>query len=169
MTQKNVDALLKQWNQVKGEIEELTKLGQASVTDIQKKVDGFVKSAEKDFKNIVDKDLPALVKKFQKEKATLEKTVEKTVNEEIKKAKAYLEGHKKELNKIQKLVESYLPKKKKAAKKKATKKKATKKAASKKATKKKAAAKKTTKKAVAKKTTKKAPAKTTKKAAPKKK
>lgn len=167
MTQKNVDAVLKQWNQVKAEIEELAQLGQTSVNDLQKKVDAFVKSAEKDLKNIVDKDLPALVKRFQKEKVSLEKMVEKSINAEIKKAKKYLQGHKKELNKIQKLVESYLPK---AAKKKATKKKTAKKSAKKKTTKKKVTTKKkTAKKKVAKKTTKKAAKKTTKKASAKKK
>lgn len=77
-----------------------------------------------------------LVDRFQSERKTLEKKIEKTVSEEVKKAKKFMNEQKKELDKIQKKVEVVL-KKKKTAKKKTTAKKAparkktTKKAASK--------------------------------------
>lgn len=154
MTQKNVEAVLKQWNQMKNEIEQLSQVGQASLKEIQAKIDAFIKNAEKDLTDLVEKDLANLMKTFQKEKKSLEGLVEKRVNEEIKKAKAFLQGHKKELDKIQKLVETYVPALKK-------------KSATKKTTKKKTATKKTTKKAAAKTATKKASKKTAKKVAKK--
>lgn len=79
-----------------------------------------------------------LVDKFHVEKKGLEKRIEKTVIDEMKKAKRFMNEQKKELNKIQKKVEAAI-KKRQTTLKKATKK----------------VAKKTTKK-VAKKATKKA-------------
>ena len=83
-----------------------------------------------------------LVDKFHVEKKGLEKRIEKTVVDEMKKAKKFMNEQKKELNKIQKKVETAI-KKRQASIKKVTKKVATK------ATKK--VAKKTTKKVSAKK------------------
>jgi len=82
-----------------------------------------------------------LVDKFHVEKKSLEKRIEKTVLDEVKKAKKFMTEQKKELNKMQKKVEVVLKKKKAATKKKVAPK-ATKKVAAKKATKKKAASKK---------------------------
>lgn len=68
-----------------------------------------------------------LVTKFQAERKNLEKKIEKTVQEEVKKARKFMTEQKKELNKIQKKVEAVMkktPKKKVAKKKTATKKKA---------------------------------------------
>lgn len=61
-----------------------------------------------------------LVDKFHVEKKSLEKRIEKTVLEEVKKAKKFMNEQKKELDKIQKKVEVALKKKKKVSKKKAT-------------------------------------------------
>lgn len=72
-----------------------------------------------------------LVDKFHVEKKGLEKRIEKTVVDEMKKAKKFMNEQKKELNKIQKKVEAAI-KKRQAAVKKVTKKvakKATKKVA----------------------------------------
>lgn len=72
-----------------------------------------------------------LVNKFHSEKKSLEKRIEKTVTEEMKKAKKFMNEQKKELNKIQKKVEVVLRKKKISLGKKTTRKipsKATKKA-----------------------------------------
>lgn len=80
-----------------------------------------------------------LVDKFHTEKKSLEKRIEKTVSEEMKKAKKFMNDQKKELNKIQKKVEVVLKKKKTGIKKK-TSSKSTKKAAPR-ATKKKASSK----------------------------
>lgn len=81
-----------------------------------------------------------LVDKFHVEKKSLEKRIEKTVLDEVKKAKKFMAEQKKELNKMQKKVEVVLKKKKAATKKKVAPK-ATKKVAAKKVTKKKAASK----------------------------
>lgn len=74
-----------------------------------------------------NKSLHGLVDKFHAEKKLLEKKIEKSVHEEIKKAKKFLAEQKKELNIISKKVESMISKKplKKSTKKVATKKKAT--------------------------------------------
>lgn len=86
-----------------------------------------------------------LVDKFQVEKKSMEKRIEKTVLEEVKRAKKFMTEQKKELNKIQKKVEAALKNKKTSSKKKAAPKKAaTKKVAAKataKTTKKKASSK----------------------------
>lgn len=70
-----------------------------------------------------------LVDKFHTEKKSLEKKIEKTVVDEVKKAKKFMNEQKKELNRIQKKVEGIISKKKAEAKKKVTK--ATKKVAKK--------------------------------------
>lgn len=110
MTKKSITTLTKQWSDLKKEIETLVKKGQTSAKDTQKRIDAFLKSAEKDFNGIMDKDLPKFVSKIKREKATLEKRVEKLVNEEIRRAKKFLGEHKKELDKLQKSIESFLPK-----------------------------------------------------------
>ena len=81
-----------------------------------------------------------LVDKFHSEKKSLEKRIEKTVQDEVKKAKKFMNEQKKELNKIQKKVEVVLKKKSKSTKKVAKKAapKATKKVPAARATKKKA-------------------------------
>ncbi len=66
-----------------------------------------------------------LVDKFHAEKRTLEKRIEKTVVDEVKKAKKFMTEQKKELNRIQKKVEAAISKRqgsKKKSAKKATKK-----------------------------------------------
>ncbi|MEA9356340.1 hypothetical protein SHI21_09010 [Bacteriovorax sp. PP10] len=68
-----------------------------------------------------------LVDKFHAEKRVLEKRIEKTVVDEVKKAKKFMTEQKKELNKIQKKVEAAISKRQGAKKKSA--KKATKKVA----------------------------------------
>lgn len=114
------------------------------MAEAQKKVQDFVKTTEAELKNIVEKDLPTLLQKFNKEKVALEKTVEKTVKEEVKKAQNFVGAHKKELEKLQKKIEEMLDQRgiklPQALKSKTTKKakasKATKKAPAKKATRK---------------------------------
>jgi membrane-bound lytic murein transglycosylase B len=58
-----------------------------------------------------------LVDKFHTERKSLEKKIEKTVSEEVKKAKKFMNEQKKELDKIQKKVEVALKKKKTTKKK----------------------------------------------------
>ncbi len=75
--------------------------------------------------------LHVIVERFQAEKKVLEKKIEKTVHEEISKAKKFLNDQKKELNSLSKKVETMMKKKKKSPAKKTTKKKVTKKKAKK--------------------------------------
>ncbi len=95
-----------------------------------------------ELKNEIDKlrskhIVQGLKDKFISEKKMLEKKIEKTVVEEMKKAKKFMTEQKKELNKIQKKVEAAVSKKAKPSTKKVVSKKATKKTVTK-ATKKKA-------------------------------
>jgi predicted nucleic acid-binding Zn ribbon protein len=69
-----------------------------------------------------------LVDKFYAEKKVLERRIEKTVVDEMKKAKKFMNEQKKELDKIQKKVEAAISKRQSASKKKVAKK-ATKKVA----------------------------------------
>ena len=148
MAKRTSASIIKNWSSIKKEVRELGK-SKNPVQDAQKILRSFVIQAEKDIKQVVAKDIPKLVTRFKKERKDLEKTVEKLVKTEIKKAQKFIKDHKKDLGKLQKKVESYLPKRKKVSKKK-TKKKTT---SRKKVTKKKAspAKKKGTKKKVTKK------------------
>ena len=69
-----------------------------------------------------------LVDKFHAEKKVLERRIEKTVIDEVKKAKKFMNEQKKELDKIQKKVEAVISKRQSGLKKKVAKK-ATKKVA----------------------------------------
>lgn len=147
----------KNWKEFAKTVESTLKKNGIPFDQIQKKVKTLTNKAEKDFYKVMDKDLPKMLKNFRKEKQSLEKMVEATIQDEIKKAKKFIDEHKKELNKLQDRVEKYAMKTSKTASKTAStaRKKATK--AAKKATKKvaKVTKKKTTKKKATKKTTKK--------------
>lgn len=100
-----------------------------SFQELKKEIEGLKKN----------RALHGIVTKFNSEKKSLEKKIEKVVHIEIKKAKKFLDDQKKELNVLQKKVESVIARKGKKPAKKVTKKvavKATKKV-SKKATSKK--------------------------------
>ncbi len=97
--------------------------------DAQKRVEKLIKNAEKDFKKLIESNIPDVMKKFQEEKAQIEIMVDKIIKEEIKKAKSFVVSQKKELSKLQKKLEGILKTKKTAKGKKASKKKTTKKVA----------------------------------------
>lgn len=97
--------------------------------DAQKRVEKLIKNAEKDFKKLIESNIPDVMKKFQEEKAQIEIMVDKIIKEEIKKAKSFVASQKKELSKLQKKLEGILKTKKTAKGKKASKKKTTKKVA----------------------------------------
>ena len=117
---------IKSFSDIKKELNSLkvkTNLG-----DAQKKVEKLIKKAEKDFKKLIENNIPDVMKKFQEEKVQIEVMVDKIIKEEIKKAKAFVAGQKKEFAKLQKKLEGIL----KTKKGKKTAKKATKKVSSKK-------------------------------------
>lgn len=112
---------IKSFSDIKKELNSLkvkTNLG-----DAQKKVEKLIKKAEKDFKKLIENNIPDVMKKFQEEKVQIEVMVDKIIKEEIKKAKAFVAGQKKEFAKLQKKLEGILKTKKgKKPAKKATKK-----------------------------------------------
>jgi hypothetical protein len=71
-------------NEIKKNVE--TFIADVNVNELKESLNTMVKDAQKDFSNLVDKDLGALKTKFAKEKSILEK-----------KAKKFYEGHKKEI------------------------------------------------------------------------
>lgn len=121
--------IIKSFSDIKKELNALkvkTNLG-----DAQKKVEKLIKKAEKDFKKLIESNIPDVMKKFQAEKVQIEVMVDKIIKEEIKKAKAFVAVQKKEFAKLQKKLEGILknkkgkkPTKKKAATKNTGKKKA---------------------------------------------
>ena len=82
----------------------------SSVAEASKTVQDFVKQTESELKNIVEKDLPKLVKRLASERAAIEKTVEKAIKTEFKKAQEFAKSHKKELDGLQSKVEAMLKK-----------------------------------------------------------
>jgi hypothetical protein len=148
MAKKTSAAIIKTWSSIKKEVKGLGK-SKSPVQDAQNILKKFVIQAEKDIKQVVAKDIPKLVVRFKKERKDLEKTVEKLVKTEIKKAQKFIKDQRKDLGRLQKKVESYLPKRKKVSKKKSKKKSTSRKKVTKKkapATKKKSTKKKVTKK-----------------------
>lgn len=75
-------------NEIKKNVE--TFIADVNVNELKDSLNTMVKDAQKDFSNLVDKDLGALKTKFAKEKSILEK-----------KAKKFYDGHKKEINALQ--------------------------------------------------------------------
>ncbi len=75
-------------NEIKKNVE--TFIADVNVNELKESLNTMVKDAQKDFSNLVDKDLGTLKTKFAKEKGILEK-----------KAKKFYEGHKKEINALQ--------------------------------------------------------------------
>lgn len=116
--------IIKSFSDIRKELNSLkvkTNLG-----DAQKKVEKLIKKAEKDFKKLIENNIPDVMKRFQEEKVQIEVMVDKIIKDEIKKAKAFVATQKKEFSKLQKKLEGIL-KTKKTTKKKTTKKVATKK------------------------------------------
>ena len=105
-----------------------TVISDLNVADVKKSINALVKDAQRDFNKILNRDIDLMKKKLKKEKLDIEK-----------RAKKFLDGHKKDLASLQakfdKLVKTS-SKLKAAPAKKATAKKATKKVAKKTATKK---------------------------------
>ncbi len=106
--------LIKSFSEIKKELNSLkvkTNLG-----DAQKKVEKLIHKAEKDFKKLIQNNIPDVMKKFQEEKVQIEVMVDKIIKDEIKKAKAFVATQKKELSKLQKKLEGILKTKKKSKK-----------------------------------------------------
>lgn len=75
-------------NEIKSNIESF--ISDVNVNELKSSLNVMMKDAQKDFNKLVDKDLENLKKKFQTEKSALEK-----------KAKKFLDSHKKELTALQ--------------------------------------------------------------------
>ncbi len=118
------------FSELKGNIE--TFISDIKVDDLKKSFSMMVKEAQKEFNQLVDRDLEVMKKKLQEEKVEIEK-----------KAKVFLEAQKKELRMVQEKLDQLM---KKASKKAPASKKTTKKASAAKGSKE-ATKKKTTRKA----------------------
>jgi ABC-type transporter Mla subunit MlaD len=115
---------------VKSNIESFAK--EANISQLQDSVKSMVKEAQKDFSKLVNKDLVQMKKKFDKEKAQIEKTLSSVMTKEMASAKKFIAAQKKEINVLQNKLEKLVAAKKKSpAKKKVAKKKASKKSAKK--------------------------------------
>lgn len=137
---KNEQNFFKNFSDLKKEVSK--SFQKNKMVDLQKQVKKRLLKAEKDLIKVVGKDVNIVAKKFKKEKSAIVKYIEKTVQDEVKKAKKFLDTQIKDLNSLQKKLEGYIETKK-----------SSKNSGVKKATKKKKVAKKsTTKKAVATKT-----------------
>lgn len=114
-------SVMDQIKKVKSNIENFAK--EVDISQLQDSVKSVVKEAQKDFSKLVHKDLSDVKKKFEKEKAQIEKTLKSVMNKEMMHAKKFINDQKKEIaglqSKLEKLVAS---KKKSAAPKKAAKK-----------------------------------------------
>ena len=108
----NKKQILDSWKKLQKDVNKFVK--DQKVDDLQKSVKDLVASAQKDLHNLYDKDVAKVKSKIKKEALYLEKKIEKVVNAEIKKAKKFVDGQKKELNKLQSKLEKMVPKKKAA-------------------------------------------------------
>ena len=82
-------------NEIRSNIE--TFISDVNVNDLKDSLNTMVKEAQKDFSNLVDKDLGTFKTKFAKEKGALEK-----------KAKKFFENHKKEISALQAKFDKYV-------------------------------------------------------------
>jgi hypothetical protein len=101
--------ILKSWSTIKDEIQHFLK--ENKLTEVQKSVQKFVQKAQKDISTAAHHDISSLKKVFNKEKKHIENLVESTIKKEINKAKKFVQVQKKELTKLQKKVQSFVPKK----------------------------------------------------------
>ena len=95
--------------------------------NLKSNIESVIKEKQKDFAQLLNKDVGVMKKKLQKEKIVIEKTVSQIVNKELMKAKKFLDAQKKEINKLQAKLEKVVQAKKKAGTKKVAKKAAKKK------------------------------------------
>lgn len=88
MTEETKNKVMGKINEIKTNIE--TFISDVNVNELKTSFNTMVKDAQKDFNKLVEKDLESVRGKLQKEKNDIEK-----------KAKKFLDGHKKELNVLQ--------------------------------------------------------------------
>jgi hypothetical protein len=88
MTEDTKAKVMGKFNEIKSNIE--TFISDVNVNELKQSLNTMIKDAQKDFSQIVDRDLENVKKKLQKEKADFET-----------KAKKFLDGHKKEVAMLQ--------------------------------------------------------------------
>jgi hypothetical protein len=122
-------SVMDQIKKVKSNIENFAK--EANISQLQDSVKSVVKEAQKDFSKLVHKDLSDVKKKFEKEKAQIEKTLKSVMNKEMMHAKKFISAQKKEIAGLQSKLEKLVASKKKSSVPKKAAKKVVKKAAKK--------------------------------------
>ena len=118
--EKQLKKLMESWEKLKKDANVFIK--DNKLEGHKKKLEKFIKETNKDINKLIDKDFTAAKKTFLSEKKQIEKLLEKTVKDEINKAKKFLKTQKSEINKIQKNVEDIVKKSAKKVSKKTTKK-----------------------------------------------
>lgn len=88
MTEETKNKVMGKINEIKSNIESF--ISDVNVHELKASFNNMVKDAQKDFNKLVEKDIESVRSKLQKEKADIEK-----------KAKKFLDGHKKELSSLQ--------------------------------------------------------------------
>ena len=142
---KEIKNILDSWKKLKKNLSKSVR--ENKYQEVQKQVRNFFKDSQTNINRKVDKDVGSIKRKFLKEKNNIEKILDVALNKEIKRVTSFIDTQKKELDKLQKLIQKFSKKtkktKKKVAKKKkvvkkkkVTKRKVSKKSASKKVTKK---------------------------------
>ena len=139
---KEIKSILDSWKKLKKNLSKSVK--ENKYQEVQKQVRNFFKDSQTNINRKVDKDVDSIKRKFLKEKNNIEKILDVALNKEIKRVTSFIDAQKKELDKLQKLIQKFSKKTKKKVtkkkkvvkKKKVTKRKVSKKSASKKVTKK---------------------------------
>lgn len=101
---KKMKQALDTWQAIKQEAKHF--LETKNLTQATEKISALIKEKHKDLVEHVDHDLKSVKEKFYKEKKQIEQIVEKVIQDDIKKAKKFLDRQKNELDKLQKNVES---------------------------------------------------------------
>lgn len=106
---------LKSWTDVKTRVQNF--IDDNNLKELQTTAKKYIKSRKKDVnKLLTHKDFVTIKKRFYQEKRQVEKLVNRLVGAELKKAKKFVQDHKKEIDKLQKKVETYVPATKKVTK-----------------------------------------------------
>jgi hypothetical protein len=111
--EKSSHPMMDQLKKVKSNIEHFAK--EANISQLQDSVKSVVKEAQKDFSKLVNKDLVEVKKKFEKEKAQIEKTFKSVMTKEMSAAKKFIQSQKKEISALQNRLEKLMASKKKSS------------------------------------------------------
>ena len=102
---KEIKSLLDSWQKLKKDLYKSVKKNKYE--EVQKQVHKFFKDSQTNINKKVDKDIGSIKKKFAKEKNNIEKILDGALKKEIKRVTKFIEMQKKELDKLQKLIQKF--------------------------------------------------------------